>query len=105
MIRRSFNVSSIITPRRINIGSAAQQIRAAPQGVVRVDTGGKQGLPGRDGIDGEAGGPPGPEGPPGPRGKDGQIRFTGFGPPNVIVGAEPGDTYMDLATGDIFKLT
>lgn len=42
---------------------------------------------------------------PGPPGKDGQIRYTGNGPPGVIVGAEPGDTYMDLITGDIFKLT
>lgn len=44
-------------------------------------------------------------GTPGPPGKDGQIRFTGNGPPGTIVGAEPGDTYMDLLTGDIFKLT
>lgn len=59
-------------------------------------------------------GPPGPQGepgtgttpgPPGPPGKDGQIRFTGHGPPGVIVGAEPGDTYMDLLTGDLYKLT
>lgn len=42
---------------------------------------------------------------PGPPGKDGQIRYTGNGPPGVIVGAEPGDTYIDLLTGDIFKLT
>lgn len=42
---------------------------------------------------------------PGPPGKDGQIRFTGNGPPGTIVGAEPGDTYMDLDTGDIYKLT
>lgn len=41
----------------------------------------------------------------GPAGKDGQIRFTGNGaPPTVIVGAAPGDTYMDLLTGDIYKL-
>lgn len=44
-------------------------------------------------------------GVPGPPGKDGQIRFTGHGPPGTIVGAEPGDTYMDLNTGDIYKLT
>ena len=41
----------------------------------------------------------------GPAGKDGQIRFTGNGaPPTVIVGAAPGDTYMDLLNGDIYKL-
>lgn len=44
-------------------------------------------------------------GVPGPPGKDGQIRFTGEGPPGVLVGAEPGDTYMDLTTGDVYKLT
>ena len=46
------------------------------------------------------------QGPPGPPGHPGQIRFTGNGaPPAVIVGAEPGDTYLDLDTGDIYKLT
>lgn len=45
------------------------------------------------------------QGPTGEKGKDGQIRFTGHGaPPTVIVGASPGDTYMDLDTGDIYKL-
>lgn len=44
-------------------------------------------------------------GQPGPPGKDGQIRFTGNGPPGTIVGAEPGDTYMDIISGDIYKLT
>ena len=43
---------------------------------------------------------------PGPPGKDGQIRFTGTGPPPVvIVGASPGDTYLDIVSGDVFKLT
>ena len=42
----------------------------------------------------------------GPRGKDGQIRFTGNGPPPaVIVGSEPGDIYLDLLAGDTYKLT
>ena len=46
------------------------------------------------------------QGPPGPPGHPGQIRYTGLGPPPaVIVGAEPGDTYLDLNTGDIYKLT
>ena len=44
-------------------------------------------------------------GSPGPAGKDGQIRFTGHGAPGVIVGASPNDTYMDLDTGDIYKLS
>lgn len=46
-----------------------------------------------------------PAGTQGPPGKDGQIRFTGHGPPGVLVGAEPGDTYMDLSTGTVYKLS
>lgn len=38
-------------------------------------------------------------------GKDGQIRFTGNGVPGTIVGASPGDTYLNLDTGDIYKLS
>lgn len=39
-------------------------------------------------------------------GRDGQVRYTGTGPPPaVIVGSRPGDTYMDLASGDVYKLT
>lgn len=65
---------------------------------------GKVGPPGPKGPPGDPGGGTTP-GPPGPPGKDGQIRFTGHGPPGTIVGAEPGDTYMDLLTGDLYKLT
>lgn len=71
----------------------------------RVKTGGGMGVQGPPGTDGTPGGPPGPIGATGPAGKDGQIRFTGHGaPPTVIVGASPGDTYLDLDAGDIYKL-
>lgn len=44
-------------------------------------------------------------GPVGAPGKDGQIRFTGTGePPVLIVGASPGDTYLDTETGHIYTL-
>ncbi|NYT76569.1 hypothetical protein H0A71_06160 [Alcaligenaceae bacterium] len=60
------------------------------------------------GPQGPAGAGTGPQGEPGPKGDPGhpgQIRFTGNGaPPSVIVGAEPGDTYLDLISGDIYKL-
>lgn len=46
-----------------------------------------------------------PIGTQGPPGKDGQIRFTGHGAPTTIVDSEPGDTYLDLDTGDVYKLT
>ena len=64
----------------------------------QVSTRGPQGPKGDPGEDAHM------IGPPGPPGKDGQIRFTGYGPPGTIVGSEPGDTYMDLATGDVYKL-
>lgn len=41
----------------------------------------------------------------GPAGKPGQIRFTGNGAPGVILGAEPGDTYLDTSTGNIYTLS
>lgn len=47
----------------------------------------------------------GPAGPAGPAGNDGQIRFTGYGAPGTIVGANLLDTYMDLDTGNIYQLT
>lgn len=54
------------------------------------------------------GGPPGPVGPPGPTGPSGgapgQPRFTGTGPPGLILGAEPMDEYLDISSGDIYRL-
>lgn len=41
---------------------------------------------------------------PGLKGKDGQIRYTGSGPPGTIIGASPDDTYLDLDSGNIYKL-
>lgn len=41
----------------------------------------------------------------GPKGDDGQIRFTGEGdPPAFIPGARPGDTYLDLISGNTWKV-
>lgn len=94
----------------------------SPADVINTGTPGRPGVPGKPGPPGPQGPPgpkgdkgepgedhtgiPGPQGEPGPPGKDGQIRFTGNGPPPVaIIGAEPGDTYMDLSNGDIYKLT
>ena len=41
----------------------------------------------------------------GPPGKHGQIRYTGHGAPDLIIGAEPGDTYLDTLTGVVYKLS
>jgi hypothetical protein len=52
-------------------------------------------------------GPPGPPGPPGPAGPPsppGQPRWSGKGPPGTIIGAAPGDRYLDETTGNIYVL-
>jgi hypothetical protein len=47
-------------------------------------------------------GPPGPQGPPGtPVGR----RWYGMGTPGTIVGSSPGDEYLDIETGTLFRLT
>ena len=49
----------------------------------------------------------GPIAVPGPKGEDGdhgQIRYTGHGAPTLIVGSKPGDTYLDVLTGTVYKL-
>ena len=82
------------TPMGItNVGSAEAAILDF---ILKVGPQGEKGEPG------DATGIPGPKGDPG---KDGQIRYTGHGPPGIIVGANPNDTYLDLDTGDIYKLT
>src|SRR5688500_16142677 len=59
-------------------------------------------------------GPPGPVGPPGPKGDTGSPgaagaagarRWYGDGPPpQYIVGASPGDEYLDRASGTLYVL-
>ena len=56
-------------------------------------------------VDGEQGppGPPGSDGGPGPAGA--LVKWFGNGPPGVIIGASPGDFYLDLDSGDIYTLS
>lgn len=51
-------------------------------------------------------GTPGPQGPQGPSGPtyEGIAWWYGDGPPTTIVGSKPGDFYMDLDDGTIYKL-
>ena len=55
-------------------------------------------------------GPAGPRGPAGPQGEpgpasSGPVMWTGQGtPPDVIPGSEPGDTWLDTTTGDVYEL-
>lgn len=64
---------------------------------------GPTGAQGPRGLTGPAGAT-GPAGSTGPRGDNGQPRFNGAGPPGLIIGAEPGDEYLDLTSGLIYKL-
>lgn len=48
-------------------------------------------------------GPPGPVGPAGPS-YSGVGWFFGEGPPTTVIGSKPGDYYMDLSDGTIYKL-
>lgn len=53
-------------------------------------------------------GPPGEKGDPGPTGAASALPavWTGQGaPPDVIEGAKPGDTWIDLTTGTTYTLT
>ena len=49
-------------------------------------------------------GPPGPIGPPGPGSGAGVKRWYGEGPPSVIIGASPGDEYVDTISGNLYVL-
>lgn len=51
------------------------------------------------------GGPRGPRGPKGDPGIDRtQRRHYGEGPPGLIIGAQPGDEYVDALTGTLYVL-
>lgn len=66
------------------------------------------GVPGPQGASG-AQGPPGQTGATGPQGEPGPAYSSPAwwfddGPPSVIVGAKPGDLYMDVSSGTIYRL-
>lgn len=94
---------------------------AATTGVAPMDALGNVQAPwnvlvsrGPRGYQGEAGpaGPAGPQGDVGPRGLVGETgpagkslyRFYGEGPPGTVLGASPGDEYVDTLTGDLYVL-
>lgn len=69
--------------------------------VVDVGIAGPVGPPGGPGLTG----PPGETGAPGPTGAPGQPRYVGAGPPPVtVIGAQPGDRWLDETTGTIYRL-
>lgn len=92
----------------VNSENAVAEVLPVANDVVVASDIGIQGPKGDKGDKGDAGGEPGAQGPPGEQGspgRDGQIRFTGQGPPPVvIVGSIPGDVYMDLSSGNLYKL-
>lgn len=85
-------------------GSVNVTVGEAATEVVLVH-GGPPGPPGPVGADGPTGDSlVGPPGPPGPQGPAGSRRWYGEGPPVVVLGASPGDEYIDVLTGDMFVL-
>jgi len=73
---------------------------------------GEQGVQGPAGPQGEVGpqGPQGPtgaegaQGPQGPAGARGTKWFTGAGVPGTLTDQQPGDLYLDITTGDVYRL-
>lgn len=61
----------------------------------------RAGPPGPPGLNGDSG-LTGPQGPAGP--SSGDARYYGEGPPGLIIGASPGDEYVDALTGDLYRL-
>ena len=57
-------------------------------------------------VPGPAGpqGPQGLQGPQGPQGDPGSVWWSGEGPPNVVIGASPGDFYIDTLSGTLYQL-
>jgi len=49
-------------------------------------------------------GPAGPAGPAGPPGPPGSVWWSGEGPPTVVIGASPGDFYIDTLSGTLYQL-
>ncbi len=72
----------------------------APAQIVVAETG-VAGPPGSQGPQGSQGA----AGPQGPQGPVGHNRWYGDGPPVVVIGAAPGDEYVDELTGDLYVLS
>ncbi len=68
---------------------------------------GPQGVQGTQGVKGDTGdaGAAGATGPTGPTGTRGSQWYTGSGTPSGISEALIGDMYLDILTGDVYKLS
>lgn len=68
---------------------------------------GPQGAQGPQGTQGPQGNPgaTGEQGPAGNDGARGSVWYTGTGAPGVLSGEQPGDMYLDTATGDVYQLS
>jgi hypothetical protein len=73
----------------IKVLSRTQRIVVSADKAVTVVNAGPQGPPGRDGT---------------PGGAIIGRRWYGEGAPELIIGAAPGDEYLDLVTGDLYIL-
>lgn len=89
---------------KINVTTAGTRVRTEPPRVAVAPTDTRVIValtPGPSGGQGPAG-PPGPQGPPGDG--DTVAWHFGSGPPGTIVGASPGDVYMDVDNGTLYRL-
>lgn len=93
------------TPPQIRAATAAARDakEAAEAAAAARDAPGRKGDPGPPGPPGPVG-PVGPVGPEGPRSSGPQYWHGQGAPPEVIIGARPGDCYIDVLTGDIYQL-
>ena len=88
---------------RVRVTYTAQHLDDLWEGIAEVHNLG-QGPQGVAGPIGPIGPPSAVPGPPGPRGDQ---LYVGVGDPTVMStpGAQPGDDYLDTATGELWKLT
>lgn len=99
-------VLTVVDTNNLLVTQVAEQPLIVTPAVSNSITVSSAGAPGPQGGLGPMGpmGPTGPQGYTGTPGTAGQPRWSGVGPPGTIVGANPGDSYLDTDTGDIYLL-
>ena len=88
----------------VGAGVSLEQVAALiAEAISSGQLGGGGGSVGPEGPIGPIG-PIGPAGPPGADGEPGSQWGFGDGPPGTLIGSRPGDVYMDVLTGEFYKL-
>ncbi len=91
VVVKTQRISGIIKDQKIVIPVKTQKIVVSPNRSVAIVKAGPAGPTGATGLQG-------------PAGKGSGERYYGEGPPGVIIGAAPGDEYVDSLTGNIYRL-